>query len=85
MKQFWLADYKNMNQYGWSMEIKLLDGPHTDSKGVREAQHIISGIGLDKGKDRNYVMVVIEDIPDGTIDVNEEAIDTCKKIINPTP
>ncbi len=74
VKQYWLADYKNTEKHGWSMDIELIDGPHAEAKGVREAKHIIQGIGLDKGKKRNYVMVTIDDIPKGKIDVNEEAI-----------
>lgn len=42
------------------MELELLDRPHSDPKGVREAKHIIRGIGLDKNKEQNYVTVAIE-------------------------
>lgn len=79
-QQYWLADYKNVNKHGFSLDMELLDGPHSDPKGVRESKHIIQGIGLDKGKDRNYVMVVIEDIPQGDVDVNTEAIEQNRKV-----
>jgi hypothetical protein len=81
-KQYWLGNYKNINQYGWSMDVKLIDGPHDDPKGVREARHIISGIGLDRGENRNYVMVTIENIPEGEINVNEAAIEQNRKIVD---
>lgn len=80
-KQYWLANLKNVNKYGWSSDVELLDGPHSEPKGVREARHIISGIGLDKGKNRNYIMVTLEDIPEGEIDVNKEAIHQNKETV----
>ena len=80
-KQYWLGNYKNINKYGWSIDVELLDGPHSEPKGVREAKHIIQGIGLDKGKERNYVIVTIEDIPQGQIDVNEEAIKQNRQVV----
>lgn len=63
------------------MDVELLDGPHSEPKGVREAKYIIQGIGLDKGKERNYVMVTIEDISQGQIDVNEEAIEQNRQVV----
>lgn len=81
-KQYWLGDYKNLNSHGWTSNVELVDGPHSDPKGVREAKYIISGIGLDKDKQRNYVMVTIGDIPQGDIDVNEEAIAINRKVVD---
>jgi len=81
-KQYWLDNAKNINKNGWTNEIELIDGPHDQPEGVRKAEKIIGGIGLDKGKERNYVMVIIDDIPDIDVPVNEEAIEQNRKALD---
>lgn len=81
-KQSWLADGKKVDKYGTVWEVKLLDGPHDDPIGVKEAEQIITRIGLDKGLNRNYVMVTVEDVPDVKVTLNEEAISLNKKAVD---
>lgn len=81
-KQFWLADAKNVNQYGWTTDVELIDGPHNNILGVAEAKRIITGIGLDRGKNRNYVMICIESVPEIQVVVNEEAIGQVKGMMD---
>lgn len=81
-KQYWLADAKNVNKYGWTTDVELLDGPHRGPEGVAQSKKIISGIGLDRGKNRNYVMVCLEPVPDIEVKVDEEAIAINKKMMD---
>ena len=81
-KQFWLADGQRVDQYGTVWEVKLIDGPHTSPHGVAEAQQIIKGIGLDRGKNRNYVMVTVQGVPEKKVKLNQKAIETCKSAVD---
>lgn len=83
-KQYWLADAKNVNNHGWTMDVELIDGPHDEPKGVKEAEQIITRIGLNTGLGRNYVMVTIESIPEIEVQLNDDAIDQCKKAVDLT-
>jgi hypothetical protein len=81
-KQFWLADGKDVDEHGTIWKPELIDGPHTSPAGVTQALKIIKGIGLDRGKDRNYVMVTIEPVRELKVKVNQEAIDICKSAVD---
>lgn len=75
--QHWLASV-SYDRYENAEEIKLIDGPHSDVVSVTEAKEIIQRIGLDKNLNRNYKLVTISDVPDLTVNLNEEAITRCK-------
>lgn len=81
-RQYWLADGQKVDKHGTVWEPKLLDGPHDKPAGVTQALKIIKGIGLDRGKDRNYVMVTIEPVKDLKVKVNQEAINICKDAVD---
>ena len=61
-KQYWLADGKNIDQYGTILNIELIHGPHNTSTGVKEAKEIIKLIGADKKQNRNYIMISVEEL-----------------------
>jgi hypothetical protein len=52
-----------------------LDGCHDDAQGVAQAQHLIKRLGLGS-KERRTVMITVEEVPEFTGKVNEEAIAT---------
>jgi len=80
-KQYWLADALRIDKYGTVWEVKLTDGPHDEPYGVKEAEQIISRIGLDKGKNRKYVMVTVEPVPNMEVNLNGEAIELNKSAL----
>ncbi len=52
-----------------------LDGCHDDAQGVAQAQTLIKRLGLG-GKERRTLMITVEEVPEFTGKVNEEAIAT---------
>ena len=83
-KQYWLAEATKVDENGTVWNVVLEDGAHDSQKGVIEAQKIISGIGLDKinGRNRRYVMVTVEELPDMEVKINDDAISCCKKMVD---
>lgn len=81
-KQYWLADWQDVDKYWTVWRPKLLDWPHDDIDWVAQAKKIIQWIGLDRWKNRNYVMVCIEAVPKIDVKVNEEAIKSCKEMVD---
>lgn len=81
-KQYWLANAGGKDQHGTVWEPELLDGPHSAPRGVAEAKKIIQGIGLDRGKNREYIMVTVEAVPEMKTKVNKKAIALCKEAVD---
>jgi hypothetical protein len=57
-----------------------LDGCHSDAQGVAQAQTLIQRLGLGP-KERRTVMITVEEVPEFTGKVNEEAIATLAPVI----
>lgn len=79
---YWLADGKDTDRYGTIWKVDLIDGPHSDPQGVKDAEAIIKGIGLDRGLNRNYVMVMVAPVPDLKPDINTNAVQSCKTMMD---
>ena len=57
-----------------------LDGCHDNAQGVAQAQHLIKRLGLGS-KERRTVMITVEEVPEFTGKVNEDAIATLAPVI----
>lgn len=61
-------------------DIASLDGCHGDAQDVAGAKVLIQRLGLG-AKDRHYVMITVEEVPEFTGKHNEEAIATLAPVI----
>lgn len=61
-------------------DIADLDGCHDHAQGVAEARHLIQRLGLGP-KERRVVMITVEEVPEFTGKVNEEAITVLAPVI----
>jgi hypothetical protein len=57
-----------------------LDGCHGDAQGVAKAKHLIERLGLGP-KERRTVMITVEEVPEFTGKVNEEAVATLAPVV----
>jgi hypothetical protein len=61
-------------------DVSDLDGCHDDAQGVAGAKVLIQRLGLG-AKERRWVMVTVEEVPEFTGKHNEEAIATLAPVI----
>lgn len=81
----WLVEkaHPTCNRYLLSVDTQDvcdLDGCHDDAQGVASAKVLIQRLGLG-AKDRRYVMITVEEVPEFTGKHNEEAIETLAPVI----
>lgn len=73
---YWLAELDN---YGTP---KLMDGPHDNRNGADEALYLIKRLGLfDQSKKYAIAKVVVSEPDDKDHDINEEAADNVRQLV----
>lgn len=75
--EYWLGT-ADRDQYGNAQNPALHDGPHDDPQGVVTAKALYSRIFRD---DRDWVMIVVSDVPDIEPDFDEESADICAEAV----
>lgn len=76
---YWLASVTEASSYGYATKVKFKDGPHGEPQGVADAAALYRRIFRNSGP---FVMVSVGPVPDLSPQINEEAADTCRALID---